>query len=176
MYRQEMREKKKERKKRKKNSAVFILWSNRVFKISYLCGLSAVGGGLPEKEPSRSCSHIRYHQFQLAPKHAVGQRWASEQFWWLVSSCKMSEWEKQHCSHTGQSIRRAGGAPGIVAEVTLQPMESTTVKQAIALKPMVNYIREDKRTTDCGGPQDTRGGYALKEHAACEWHSSEHVV
>ena len=43
---------------------------------------------------------------------------------------------EQPCRHQGQCRRRGGGAPGAGAEIPLQPLEKTMVRQAVLLQPM----------------------------------------
>ena len=45
-------------------------------------------------------------------------------------------WEKQLCRHQGQCRRRGEGAPCAGAELPLQPVIKTTVRQAVPLQPM----------------------------------------
>jgi len=56
-----------------------------------------------------------------------------------------------------------GGASGSKAEILLQPMEKTMVKQVVFLQSVENHARADVHTEAHGGPHDKAGGYALRK-------------
>ena len=57
---------------------------------------------------------------------------------------------------------RGGGAPGTRAEIPLQPMEKTMVKQVV-LQPTENHYEADNHTTACGGLHTGASGCILKK-------------
>ncbi|KAK4810940.1 hypothetical protein QYF61_013348 [Mycteria americana] len=56
-----------------------------------------------------------------------------------------------------------GGAPGTGAEIPLQHVVKTMVKQVVPLQPMEVHSGADIHTAACGGPHARAGGYAPKE-------------
>ncbi|KAK4811345.1 hypothetical protein QYF61_027574 [Mycteria americana] len=61
-----------------------------------------------------------------------------------------------------------GGAPGAGAEIPLQPVVKTMVRQVVPLPPMEDHRGADIHSAAHGGPHAEASGYALKEAAAHE--------
>jgi len=60
-----------------------------------------------------------------------------------------------------------GGAPGAGAEIPLQPLVKTIVRQAVPMQPM--EVHGGAPPAACGGPHAGAGGCALKEVVTLCW-------
>ncbi|KAK4810779.1 hypothetical protein QYF61_008751, partial [Mycteria americana] len=79
--------------------------------------------------------------------------------------------KRERNNHADTKVReegRGGGAPGTRAEILLQPVVKTMVRQVVPLQPMEVHSGADIHPAACGGPQARAGGCALKE-AVIPW-------